>query len=275
MNVNTPDLASKYESISSIYLQNRWHKEAFNLIDFEINDHVLDVGCGTGRECRYISPFVNSVIGIDKSRGMIEQARKTNTALHIQYLEDAAETFFDHHSDWSERFNKILCLSVLHYCKDENRILNNIFKCLKPGGSFVIGFPSKFQLHGEGSSYGETADNWVRNHERWGVFLKDYDYQIIPRENSDAFITTMKSLGFKVQYVKVHKGKYVLWKEKLIKAQLQCLFDPITQIPFQQQDEFLDDVYKWLYDVTTKREDGYLQGELGRFEYLIALATKE
>ena len=63
MNASTLELASKYDSISSVYLQKLFQDEAFKLIDFETNDDVLDVGCGPGRQCKYLSPLVNSVIG--------------------------------------------------------------------------------------------------------------------------------------------------------------------------------------------------------------------
>ena len=103
---------------------------------------------------------------------MIEFARRENSAPNIQYFEDDAQTFGDHHSDWSEKFNKILCLTVLHWCKDDERALKNIFHCLKPGGTFILGFSLKTQLCGKTSCYGETGDMWVRNHPRWGLFLK-------------------------------------------------------------------------------------------------------
>lgn len=275
MNASTSELASKYDSISSVYLQNKFPYEAFKLVDFEITDDVLDVGCGPGKHCQYLSPLVNSVIGFDISPGMIEFARRENSAPNIQYFEDDAQTFGDHHCDWSEKFNKIICFAVLHWCKNDERTLKNIYHCLKPGGTFILGFPFKFQLHGKTSCYGETGDMWIRSHPRWGSFLKDYDTHVFPREDSEMFLDCMRSVGFIIQKVEIYPGRWVQWNELWIKAQLRCLFDPVTQIPAQHRDEFIDDVYNWLYDVTPKRPNGVLQGELGRFEYIIILATKE
>ena len=58
-------------------------------------------------------------------------------------------------------------------------------------------------------------------------------------------------------------------------GQLRHLFYPIKHIPSEHQDEFIDDVYKWLYDVTPKRSKDVLQGEVGRYDQMTILATRE
>ena len=63
MNSNTLQLATEYDLVSSVHVQKRHRDDALCLIDFEKNDDVLDVGCGPGRLCKYLSPLVNSVIG--------------------------------------------------------------------------------------------------------------------------------------------------------------------------------------------------------------------
>ena len=63
MNTDTFELAVEYDSVSSVYLQSRLRDEALSWIDFEKNDDVLDVGCGSGRLCKILSPSVNTITG--------------------------------------------------------------------------------------------------------------------------------------------------------------------------------------------------------------------
>ena len=63
MNADTVELAREYDSVSSVYIQNRIRDEALSWIDFEKDDVVLDVGCGSGRLCKLLSPDVYSVTG--------------------------------------------------------------------------------------------------------------------------------------------------------------------------------------------------------------------
>jgi SAM-dependent methyltransferase len=69
--------ADRYESIGPEY----WNRLAA-AIDIQITDHVLDVGCGTGRSTLDAARIARSgsAVGVDLSRRMLEHARETARA---------------------------------------------------------------------------------------------------------------------------------------------------------------------------------------------------
>ncbi|XP_041461329.1 uncharacterized protein LOC121412615 [Lytechinus variegatus] len=275
MNADTVELAREYDLISSVCIQSRLRDEALKWIDFDENDDVLDVGCGSGRLCKMLSPLVNSVTGLDISHGLVEFARFENSGHNIRYFEEDAQTFGPLLTDWREKFDKILSLTALHWCSDKKSVLKNIYQCLNPGGIFLLDIPAHCQLVSEWSPYGETCDVWIRKHPKWGQYLQKCNYEIFPTKSTEGFLDLMRSVGFIIEHSEVKQPPWIEWKESDIKKQLRCVFYPIKNIPVEHQDEFIDDVYKWMCDVTPKRSGNFYQGELGRAKTMTIVATKE
>ncbi|XP_041461414.1 juvenile hormone acid O-methyltransferase-like [Lytechinus variegatus] len=275
MNTDTLDMARYYDAISSVYVQNRIRDEDMKWIDFDENDDVLDVGCGSGRLCKMLSPRVNSVTGLDISPGMIEYAKMENSGPNIKFFQEDAQTFGPLLTDWRESFNKILSMTALHWCFDKENVLRNVFQCLKPGGLFLLGFVTRSQLLTEYSSYGETCDAWIRKHAQWGQYLQECNYEVFPIKSTESFLDLMRSVGFVIRRSEVKQSPWVEWKESDVKKQLRCLFYPIKYIPAEHHDDFIDDVYKHMRDVTPKRSGNVFYGDMGRSEHMTIVATKE
>ncbi len=96
--------------------------------------HVLDLGCGAGRDMAWLEAQEASVIGTDLSRGMLEQAARQVQGPLIQA--DMTSLPFAHGS-----FNGIWCMaSLLHLPKAEAPVaLAEMKRVLVPGGALVLG----------------------------------------------------------------------------------------------------------------------------------------
>lgn len=101
--------------------------------------HVLDVGCGIGHELQRLASRVGQrgrLVGIDKSDGMVEEARRRAVASghSIEYLTvDAHELPFA-----DETFDCCRTERVLMYTQDPARILAEMTRVLRPGGGLVL-----------------------------------------------------------------------------------------------------------------------------------------
>ena len=95
---------------------------------------ILDVGCGTGNHVYGFQHIGHNVIGIDKSKEMIEFAKK-NYPKHKFKQGDVLETMtFEEDS-----LTHVLCLYfTVYYIKDKRTFFQNVYQWLKPGGYFVI-----------------------------------------------------------------------------------------------------------------------------------------
>lgn len=110
---------------------------------------VLDLGCGTGRDCFVISKLVGSagkVIGIDMTDSQLEVAEK-----HKQYHADkfgyakSNVTFLKGYIEnleaagiKSESVDVIVSNCVINLSPEKDRVFREIFRVLKPGGELYF-----------------------------------------------------------------------------------------------------------------------------------------
>ncbi len=138
---------------------------------------VLDLGCGFGWHCRYaIENGAISVIGIDISEKMLQQAREMNHLEGIEYFRKPLEE-----ADYpSGKFDIILSSLTFHYVESVDILFKNIYKWLKPGGRFVFSvehpvftsFGTQDWIYGEmGEKLYWPVDNYFLEGKREAVFL--------------------------------------------------------------------------------------------------------
>jgi ubiquinone/menaquinone biosynthesis C-methylase UbiE len=111
-----------------------WHELKKMLPNFE-GKRVLDLGCGFGWHCRFaIENGAKSVVGIDISEKMLNEAKNKTKSEYIQYIcmpiEDIA---FPDNS-----FDVVISSLALHYIQFFEDVLSKISKCLSKGGDFVF-----------------------------------------------------------------------------------------------------------------------------------------
>lgn len=104
-----------------------------DLLAPEKDEKILDLGCGTGDLTKKISDANATVIGMDRSENMIEEAKRKYPAIDF-YVKDALEL-----KDEAE-FDAVFSNATLHWIKDPERVLKGIYQCLKPGGRLVAEF---------------------------------------------------------------------------------------------------------------------------------------
>jgi trans-aconitate methyltransferase len=99
-------------------------------------ERILDLGCGTGHLTAQIAAAGAEVVGIDKSPGMIEEARKNYPHLRFELADGADFTF-------NEPFDAVFSNAALHWMMEPERVVACISRALRPGGRFVAEFGGK------------------------------------------------------------------------------------------------------------------------------------
>ena len=112
-----------------------------DLLDAKPGERILDLGCGTGHLTAKIAATGASVIGIDKSPEMIQQARQQFPALRFEAM-DAREIAFP------DPFDGVFSNATLHWIKEPEKVVIGIAKVLRPDGRFVAEFGGKGNVAG-------------------------------------------------------------------------------------------------------------------------------
>lgn len=126
-----PDLYDNKHSFVSDY-----GSDLIDLLSPKQNEKILDLGCGTGDLANQIYKACPNVIGIDKSYQMIHQASKKYP--DISFL--VGDII---HLDYTQTFNAIFSNAMIHWVKQPEKALENIYEHLEPGGRFVAEFGGK------------------------------------------------------------------------------------------------------------------------------------
>ncbi|OUJ75557.1 class I SAM-dependent methyltransferase [Hymenobacter crusticola] len=120
---------------------NSWTGTALNWLleqaECQPDDTVLDVATGTGFTALAFAPFVQAVVGVDVSTGMLEQARQQQAAQNIDnvtWQEGAAESlpFAD------ETFSIVTCRIAPHHFHSIPQFLSEVKRVLRPHGRFLL-----------------------------------------------------------------------------------------------------------------------------------------
>ncbi len=137
--MNIKELKSEIEGID-IYLLDQILKERY-----QQNDVILDTGCGSGRNLKWFYENKFTVYGVDSLESRIEEVKEKYTEQHSNFsVQNLDQLQFENHF-----FDHVICSAVLHFAQNKQqfkRMVAELFRVLKPGGSLFIRMTSNFGI---------------------------------------------------------------------------------------------------------------------------------
>jgi ubiquinone/menaquinone biosynthesis C-methylase UbiE len=104
---------------------------------FSAGDIVLDLGCGNGRDMRFLEEKGIKVMGLDISMGQLTVVKRRSAGHPILVRGDVSNLPFR-----DNIANGAILVATLHHIPDaveRLQALNEVHRCLKPGGSCLVG----------------------------------------------------------------------------------------------------------------------------------------
>lgn len=121
-------------SIKGLEGAGEWHVLQALLPELR-NKTVLDLGCGFGWHCRYArEQEASSVIGVDISENMLQQARELTHDSAITYVQLPIEDI----EFAPAQFDVVISSLAFHYIESFGDICKKVYNCLKPEGNFIF-----------------------------------------------------------------------------------------------------------------------------------------
>ncbi len=124
-------------------LYRKLQRTCIGKLELRNNDRVLCVGIGTGNEIFHILEINGNVniVGVDYSKTALQKAYNKASRLgkEIELLVmDARYLDFT-----AGMFDKVICLHVMDFVEENDKVTGEIIRVLKDGGQFVITYPSE------------------------------------------------------------------------------------------------------------------------------------
>ena len=112
------------------------------------NDHVLEIGFGTGKLIFEMAKQVNKglIEGIDLSDTMVAIAEKKNKKYIAEGKVIIRQGDFEETAYNDNRFDKICSANTVYFWPQPDNFIKNILRILKPGGKLILAFEDIKQL---------------------------------------------------------------------------------------------------------------------------------
>ena len=152
-------------------------------------EKILDLGCGDGQLTQRIAATGADVLGVDASADMVRAARERGV---VADLGDAQQLPYA-----DQTFDAVFSNAALHWVRDQDAMIAEIDRVLKPGGRFVaemgghgniaairVALMAVLARHGygdleDGVNYYPTADSYALRLEKHGFQVQRI--ALIPR----------------------------------------------------------------------------------------------
>jgi len=156
-------VAKFYQKLPIFFPRKKLETEVIlSSIRFSKNEIVLDVGCGPGIYLKKIENLVKTCIGIDTSKNMIKTAK--SLCRKSFFILGNVNCF-----NFKKKFDKILCLGILEFCKNPENVLKNISEHLKRGGKLILLYPKN-----NSPGYFYKIFHWIFSRKRIHLFRKKW-----------------------------------------------------------------------------------------------------
>jgi len=158
-------------------------------LNADVGEYILDLGCGDGQLTQRIAASGAQVLGVDASPEMVATARERGIEAELATAESLP--FHD------GTFDAVFSNAVLHWIRDQDAMLTQVHRVLKPGGRFVaemgghgniaairVALAAELERHGfddreEGVNYYPTAESYTQRMNRHGFRVEQI--ALIPR----------------------------------------------------------------------------------------------
>lgn len=217
-------------------------------LNAQVGEFVLDLGCGDGQLTQRILATGAHVLGVDASPEMIEAARERG--IEAEQANAESLPFRD------ATFDAVLSNAALHWIRDQDAMLAQVHRVLKPGGRFV----AEMGGHGNIASIRVALMAVL---ERHGYGDREDGVNYYP--TAESYSERMKGHGFRVERMamiprptRLAEGGMQGWLRTFRRGVLDGLPEDVRESVIKETEELLapalqDEEGNWIADYVRLR----------------------
>jgi len=198
-------------------------------------EYILDLGCGDGQLTQRIAKTGASVVGVDASAEMVAAARGRGLVAEIANAE--AMPYAD------RNFDAVFSNAALHWVHDQDAMMAQVRRVLKPGGRFV----AEMGGHGNIAAIRVALMAVLARH---GIEGREDNVNYYP--TPDAYSRRLQRHGFKVERIALiprptplAEGGMSGWIRTFRRGLLDPLPEPMRETVVEQTVALLEPVLRY------------------------------
>lgn len=227
--------------------QKEWGGKLISELSLKGDERILDLGCGDGTLTAELARLVPDgfVVGIDASEGMIDTAcegcDRDNVKFELMDINDI---------DFVDEFDVVFSNAALHWIKDHNKLLKNLFNSLKDNGVARLNFAAD----GNCSCFFRVVKE-VMAKSRYADYFTAFEWPWYMSKTAE-YRTVVEGIPFKESRVwDENADVYFSDAEAMIKwVDQPCLVPFLECIDKKDQAGFRDMVVKRMIDETIQAD---------------------
>ncbi|WP_426349023.1 class I SAM-dependent methyltransferase [Alloiococcus sp. CFN-8] len=188
-------------SVEGLQRAGEWHELKKMLPSFK-EARVLDLGCGFGWHCNYaVEMGAKSVIGVDISEKMLQEAREKTTSPLVEYIKMPIEDI-----DYPEEsFDVVISSLAFHYIDSFQEVCRKISNLLVKGGDFILSVEhpiftaegsQQWHYDAQGNPLHWPVDRYFEEGPRKAIFLGE---EVVKYHKTiTTYVNTLISCGFEI-----------------------------------------------------------------------------
>lgn len=233
----------------------------------EEGEIVMDIGCGSGDVTRNLLmpllPRVEEVVGVDVSQDMVNYASKHFQHNSLMFRAMDIGKAIQPRMTFPDGFTKVFSFYCLHWIRDQETCLNNIFQLLQPGGETLLVFLAKNPLFTVYEKMSEKTE-WQEYMKDVSNFVPVYQYKSDPAQ---IMSDLAEEVGFEIISCEAPMLEFVFENINYLKNAIKAVNPFLKRIPQDRQDAYLMECLEELAKLKTKSEDGR---SVARYNLMIA-----
>lgn len=207
----------------------QWGKNFSNKFDLDGCKEILDIGCRQGHLSAHLAERYKQhhFTAIDNLQTEIEQTKQYHISNLNFEIVDALKL------DCSDSFDAIVSFSSLHWISNKAKVLQNIFKALKPEGKTYLQF---FGFHGRPKNdrfLYQTASS-----SNWKPYFKNF-FPEYSEVTIGEFTSLLENIGFTIHSLDVVKYTTLFEHPEALHNWLRSWATHRKLVPPKKQNTFL------------------------------------
>ena len=152
------------------YILDRWLWASSLLPETRNGEKLIDIGCGSGAFTIGAARRGYESTGVSHNRHDLEKARERAEICNVENVDFQVIDIRNLHErhEYEGRFDTAICFEVIEHILDDEKLMNDMARCLKPGGRLLLTTPNFLYRHTRPEELGPFPEVEDGGHVRRG-----------------------------------------------------------------------------------------------------------